>query len=275
MAARLGFPDPHYMLGHSVEVKIPMSAYGSAAEAAYRAEFVQLSNVNGERALEEARDFACKHGFDAQTIMLSGEAASALGQYADDTHADLIAVHSDRKGRLGSFFLGSVSRGLAIGAHQSILISKGEIEETGPLTAVFATDHSPFANRSLDRFISMKPTGIKAIKVITVFHHGSKMAVDQPEPLYAAVFVEDSHWHDMKQKTELVVEKLRNAGYSCSGELVDSHVNDGISKLMHTSKADLLVMGAQGHGFIHRMMLGSTSLHQVVAEPYPVLIVRG
>ena len=36
----------------------------------------------------------------------------------------------------------------------------------------------------------------------------------------------------------------------------------------------LMILGAQGHGFIERLLIGSTSLHQVAAEPYPVLVLR-
>ncbi|MDR3688510.1 MAG: universal stress protein [Fimbriimonas sp.] len=274
MASRLGFPEPHYMLAHSVEVKIPMSVYGSAAEAAYRAEFVQMSNVTGENALEGARQYACERGMEAETILLAGEAAAALCQYAEGTQTELIAVHSDRKGRLGSFFLGSVSRGLAIGAHQCILITKGDVDQEGEVSAVFATDHSSYANRALDRLIDMKPHGLRKIKVVSILHMGGRTAVEAGEPPHAAETIEESLWHEVCSKTDSVVEKLQASGYECTGEVANAHVHEGISDAMRAENADLLIIGAQGHGFVHRMMLGSTSLHQVVSEPYSVLIVR-
>jgi nucleotide-binding universal stress UspA family protein len=43
---------------------------------------------------------------------------------------------------------------------------------------------------------------------------------------------------------------------------------------MTEQNGDLLILGAQGHGFLHRIMLGSVALHQIAVEEYPVLIVR-
>jgi hypothetical protein len=36
----------------------------------------------------------------------------------------------------------------------------------------------------------------------------------------------------------------------------------------------LLILGAQGYGFWERLMVGSISFHQAIAEPHPVLILR-
>ncbi len=274
LAARMKFLEPHWILANSVEVKVPIAAYGSAAEAAYRAEYVQLANVAAENAIDEAKGFASAHGYDAESLLLAGSPAVALAQYADEVHADVVAVHSDRKGRLGSFFLGSVSRGLAISAHQSILISKGEIAERGSIKAIFATDHSGYANQALDKLIAMKPQGLTKIDVVSVLHMGSHIPIDQPDPMYAAVAVEDSLWTEAKYKTEETASKLREAGYSSAGKLMNGHVNEILSQAMSESEADVLIMGAQGHGVMHRLMLGSTSLHQVVAEPYSVFLLR-
>ena len=38
--------------------------------------------------------------------------------------------------------------------------------------------------------------------------------------------------------------------------------------------ADLLVLGAQGHGFLERLTTGSVSLDQAVARPYSVIVMR-
>jgi hypothetical protein len=43
---------------------------------------------------------------------------------------------------------------------------------------------------------------------------------------------------------------------------------------MLDTKSDLLVLGAQGHGFLARLRMGSKSFHQVVSERYSVLVLR-
>ena len=273
LAVRLQVPEPEWTVAHSVEVHMPIVAYGSAAESAYREEFVQVANVAGENALDDARHYMHHLGFEPEVVLLAGGAAEALAHFADDAKTDLIVVHSERKGRLGSFFLGSVSRGLAIVAHQSVLISKGQISPTGPIRAVFATDHSEYANRALQKLIDLK-LGLSHIEVISVLHIGSKVPVDQPDPIYSSVSVEEALWQEAKVKTDAVVAKLIEAGYSANGKTVDAHINEGLHKAMLESQAELMILGAQGHGVMHRVMLGSVSLHQVVVEPYSVLILR-
>ncbi len=226
----------------------------------------------GKEALDRAKDHACGHGIKAETTLLTGDAARALVQYADDSHADLVCVHSERKGRPGSLFLGSVSRGLAIASSHSVPISKGWIAPSGKLKVVFATDHSDYADKALAKFIEMAPQGIKSIKVVTALHLndiGGHFDIVQMDSSIERWLVETG-----VRKNEDAVEKLRNAGYSSSGEVYNLPVNEAISEAMKSTHADLLVMGAQGHGFMYRLALGSTSLHQVVVEPYPILIIR-
>jgi nucleotide-binding universal stress UspA family protein len=55
---------------------------------------------------------------------------------------------------------------------------------------------------------------------------------------------------------------------------VNASVNDAIKQTMQEFNAQLLIVGAHGHGFFERMMLGSIALHQVVAEPHSVLVLR-
>jgi len=43
---------------------------------------------------------------------------------------------------------------------------------------------------------------------------------------------------------------------------------------MHSTGAELMVVGAHGKGWIERLLIGSTSLHEVIDEPYNVLVLR-
>jgi nucleotide-binding universal stress UspA family protein len=43
---------------------------------------------------------------------------------------------------------------------------------------------------------------------------------------------------------------------------------------MQETHSELLVLGSQGHGFMERIALGSTSLEQAIKQPYSVLVVR-
>lgn len=274
LLARLKFSEPEWVFAHSVDVSLPVSGYGIAVESSYGIEFIQMANEAGQEALDEARDAARANGLSAETALLSGGAAGALIQFAEENHADLVAVHSERKGRLGSLFLGSVSRGLAIGAQHSILICKGRVSPNGDLTAVFATDHSEYADKALDRFIAMGARGITAVKVICSLHLSGQPSYESYDLTQPDLPIVEALMNEAESRNERAIQKLIAAGYKCSGDVVDAPVNEAIHGAMTSTKANLLVMGAQGHGFMHRMVLGSTSLHQAVVEPYSVLIVR-
>ncbi len=78
----------------------------------------------------------------------------------------------------------------------------------------------------------------------------------------------------VEAKNATVCEKLRNAGYETTSSTAQGSPNDAIREAMRDTRANLLVVGSHGKGFIERTFIGSVSLHQVVAEPYPVLVIR-
>jgi len=270
LAARLRFANPQWTLAHSVDLSLPIAGSGFGIEGAFGIDSMTFANDLGRKALERARDDACAHGINAEAVMLAGNAASSLMDYADEVEADLVVVQSERKHGLGAMFLGSVSRGLAIGARQSALISKGEVSPTGDLHAVFATDLSDYSKRAIDKFLELHPEGIKAIRLVYAFHLG----VAGPDQSDGVGFIEAKLIEDASAQLSELAAKIKAAGYACTFAVIDLPVSDAINQSMTQSKADLLVLGAQGHGFMHRLVLGSTALHQVVDEPHPVLLIR-
>lgn len=267
LVARLNFVAPEWTIAHSMEPGFPVFGYGMPGEGEAMVELARLAKETALKTLDTAKDEACAHSVRATTKLLSGEPAGSLMEFADAIDADLIAVHSDRKGRFGSLFLGSVGRGLAIGARQSVLISKGPISPQGPLNAVFATDHSEYATRALGSFLKMRPNGIARIHVVSALDVSAAK-----KSVYPSVVT--THIKEVRRQTKAAVRRLTAAGYSVTGKFIDKPTNEAIAQAMQEIHADLLVMGAQGHGFLHRLLLGSTVLHQVVAEPYSILIVR-
>lgn len=274
MAARLKFNDPEWLLVHAVDVTVPVSGLGVPAEAVYGTEYTAVLEQGGQKVLDLAKDDASTLGIMAKTALLVGGPATQLESYAQEIDADLVSVHSVRKGRLGSLFLGSVSRGLAIGCPKSILITKGTIAPTGPLHAVFATDHSAYANEALEQFIKMNPKGIERIHVLTALHLSGDPENEVSVPTQMDPPIIRKLHEDATQNVQAAVARLKDAGYNAVGEVVDMKIDDAIRKTMDQTGSELLIMGAQGHGFMKRLLLGSTSLHQVVAEPHSVLILR-
>lgn len=274
MVARLKFPAPSLTLAHSVDVRFPYASPAFPEEGAFAAEYVRIATEQAESCLKEAHDAACEHDLPSAMVRLTGEPAGALVEYADEADMDLVAVHSQRKGRLGALFMGSTSRGLAIASHRSVLVTKGQGTAQGLVSVVFATDHSLYAEKALDQFLRFAPEGVQSVHVVNATHLSA--IEDELAPAFLphqptqVQWIEDS----ARQATDQTVQKFKDAGYLATGEVIDMPVNEAIREAMEKTGAELLVMGAQGHGFVHRLFLGSTALHQTVAEPYSVLLLR-
>jgi nucleotide-binding universal stress UspA family protein len=89
-----------------------------------------------------------------------------------------------------------------------------------------------------------------------------------------AVDLNDWVREKLTEKSEVAAAQLRAAGYSVTYSVVESDADDAIRNAMREQTADLLILGAQGHGFFERMLTGSVALHHTVSEPYSVLLVR-
>jgi nucleotide-binding universal stress UspA family protein len=79
---------------------------------------------------------------------------------------------------------------------------------------------------------------------------------------------------ELSKKTDEVVCRLEGKGYAAHSHVLTGHPNDVIHHSVTAFAADILILGGQGHGFIERLVVGSVALHQAVAEPYSLLIVR-
>jgi nucleotide-binding universal stress UspA family protein len=274
LLGRLRFENARLTLAHAVKTSNPLPVFG-AAEAAFGSDISGTVIDRGDAVVGEALEYAEALGLQSETAVLAGSPAPCLLEFAAREKFDLIAIHSVRKSALGSLFLGSVARGLAIGGSQSILISKGEPAPVGRINAVFATDHSPYATAALDKLIELGAKGIRKVHIVSA----ARMNEYDPDVIHYDASKDEGPTQawlecELGKKNEAAAEKLRNAGFEVTTAVDPGRPVDAIRKAMDAEKADLLIMGAQGHGFIHRLFIGSTSLHQVVVEPYPVLVLR-
>jgi len=208
--------------------------------------------------LAQAQREAAGLGVDSNVLTLIGKPAPTLIERAAEIHADLAVIGSTHKSRYGAFLLGSVGRALTIGAHQSLLVAKREHAEAGPLTAVFATDGSEYADACLRMFVRMAPKGIRRLVIVTAVDFLETDRPDSPE----------------REHVNQLVDHVCEAGIKTEGHVVEGNPPQVIDAMMKSVHADLLIMGAQGHGFFNRLLVGSLSLQEVVATPHSVLLLR-
>lgn len=228
LCERLKFPSPTYTFAHSVEAIVPLANSSGPGQIGEALRYANIAHTEGKRVLERACWEAIDRGSQAKEALLTGNAAGSLMKFADNNHIDLIAVHSQRKGTLGSFFLGSVSRGLAISSNQSVLISKGEISSEGPVNAVLATDHSAYSHCALEKILDMAPAGLKKIHVLTSVY------LNDDDPTFSGssrIPIEKQLVEEARRKVARVADELKRNGYEASGHVYNLPIDEAISTL--------------------------------------------
>jgi nucleotide-binding universal stress UspA family protein len=196
-----------------------------------------------------------------------GRAQDVIMDVADEVGADLIAVGSSRKDFFGALFFGSVTRGLTNHAKQSVLITK-EIE-LGPETrVVFATDLSPYAKRAFDKWVSFG-AGVDELHVV----HMRETAQTTWEP-WMLDAVPQLGEIPMPNVDALQATLEEQYGSATSCVVVDGSAQSDLSEWAQKHGCDLLVIGAQGHGFGERLLLGSTALALTANSPLNLCIIR-
>lgn len=264
LVSRLGFENAEWHFAHVRKALYGYSQLDLAEGAAGE------DVAEGRQLLQQA---SAEH--PGQIHLLRGPEASTLLHFSDEIAADLVAVGSHPAGRLGSVVLGSVGRALAIGAHCSFLIARGQQEDTGPLRAIFATDHSDYADRCLDLLIQLAPKGLSEVVVMT--------ATDMFESAEMMEYYEhrqeaDQEGVSMEQhfraKGQAAVDQLEQAGIPARFDLRPGFIGTAIRDCVGHCGADLVILGAQGQGFMERLLIGSVALDLVNTLPQSMLVLR-
>lgn len=268
----LKFKEPEVLFVNAVESVLPDGSFIDFPANHPIAAIIDENEAEGLRLAQEAQ---ATLGAGGETLVVRGEPKNELLKICDDQDADLVAVGSERKSVWGDLFFGSVAKGMLAGAKCSVLFGKSPFNSADGLTVVFATDHSEYANQAADWLIAHKPLGIQTMIVLTAASVNplvGKQIMQHVDSLGDSIL--KSVLDAIRLKNEEIAAKFQAAGIPCSAEVREAHPTIAIEDAMKEHSADLLVVGAQGRGFIERLRVGSNSFEQVVNTPFNVLVVR-
>jgi len=278
---RLGFKGARATLLNVAEpaniVTLPNISFADGLGLdAISAEQINLQRAEqGKRALEVAASMMVAEGIEPNQEFRTGYAAFQLLNMADQLQANLIVTASSHHGALSHFFLNSVSRGVVIGAKQSVLIAKHDLAEGKPLTAVLAVDHSNYCNWAVDQLIRFQPMGIRKIIVLTALNPGV-FSDHSPFPYLEDPTSQEENNRERKlyDKSREICDRLWTIRVQAEPLVVDGSPPLAIDYAMEHFNADLLIMAAQGHSFFERAFIGSLSLYEAVAKEHSLLVLR-
>lgn len=268
---RLRFASAEVRLMHVIESVLPDKSYPDLKPTHPISVMMAEHERQGNAELVKARDMLQGSGYHLGIELHRGDPARSLVEYANSLPADIIAVGSAQKGAWASLFFGSVTKALTASAEQSILVAKSHPRSKDGLTAVLAVDHSVYCNSCIDRLIKWKAQGIRRVTIVTA-RLVVTLGADQPDE--GLDLLSGDIEADILARNSEICERLSSEGIECDHRMERGHANHAIDTVMRDTEADLLILGARGHGFWDRFRLGSISHFQVVATPHNVLVVR-
>lgn len=228
---------------------------------------------SGEAALKAAAQTFADKGLEAICVSSKGLAADVMMEEASARGARLLVLGSERKSLFDSLLIGSVGRRLASAAQQSVLLVR-QVRKSALLTVVIATDHSDYADRAISAFLTLRPQSIG--KVILVSALDTQMAA-AGLTLGEGVLISPApdRQPEIETRTAALAERVGNSlGCQVETRVVREPPIPVIASTCADSGADLLVLGAKGHGLLHRVLLGSLAMHFVLASPCSLLLMR-
>ena len=273
LVGKLGLKDPELLLvqtSPTVDTLLPPFPMDGATVDLVQSTFRDA----GEAALRDADAEAKKFGIPTSPLFCVGPSGDVLNQCVEQEHADLLAVRTTHRGAWQSEFMGSVTRTVILCGQVSVLVAKQEPTTGKKLSIVFGTDGSEFNDRCADRFLAMQPSGVESVHVVSAWGISSHLEQMLRHALHHSPDANARMQSAAQVAVERTVARFAAAGYKPTGEAVGGAPDSVLHDAMAQTGADLLVVGAHGKNWVERMLIGSTSLHQVIDEPYSVLVLR-
>jgi nucleotide-binding universal stress UspA family protein len=129
-------------------------------------------------------------------------------------------------------------------------------------------------DRCVDKLLEWHPDGIAEITVLTAFPDRTAMTVSHLMP-EMSVNIRPWIQERLAEKNEKLATRIRDAMPVATSSIVtEEPASKAIADVMRNTEADLLILGAQGHGFFGRAMLGSISYPLAVYDDHSVLVIR-
>jgi nucleotide-binding universal stress UspA family protein len=272
---QLGFKDLEVRPTHVMEhVGSTLGKYLlTVTETEYYAQYTKTEEAKAHELLKSFEKELQERGFASKARLRDGHVVNELIAEAQESQADLVVVSLKAQESLGHFFFGSVGRKMIFQCPTNLFVYKPATSPASLKRAVFATDHSPFALKALDRLISLRPEGLEHITVLTAYPQNLTSAL---APFVTQLGVDVSRWIEEKlhEENETVVRRLKQEGFQAVAEVRGEPIHEAIESSMKRHEAGLVILGAQGHGMLEGLSLGSVTAHQVLHTPHSVLVVR-
>ncbi|TWU61886.1 universal stress protein [Crateriforma conspicua] len=209
------------------------------------------------------------------TKTCTGHVTHSILDTADEYGADLIVIGAVGHSAVARIVLGSVSDDVATHAKQSVLVyrrSEGFAAGGNDLRVTVAYDGSDSSEKALVDFANVDWSGDAIVNVVSV---ASRLEMFGQEITPAAIEESAKRRTDAKRLAVVGAERLKKHVATVAATMMESdHLGEGIMKAAAEHNSGLIVVGDKGHGFVARLLMGSTSRYVLRHATQSVLIAR-
>jgi nucleotide-binding universal stress UspA family protein len=270
--------DARLMVLHIVPTFDPIPLHEGALEAPVRIVYP----LSREEVVGELRRVVQESGVEPAGVELIAEAgedaARAVVDQAVARRADLLVMGTHGRSGFDRLLLGSVTEEVLHRAPCPVLTVPPHAPGARPADVAFthilcALDFSPGSLQALGFAVELAKQGGGNLTILHVIEwlaeHEPRTYAHFNVPEYRRYLMEDAH-----ERLRALAEEAR--ARSTVEDLVSTgRAHREILAAAADRKADLIVMGAQGHGGLGLALFGSTTQQVVRAAECPVLTVRG
>lgn len=251
---RLQFRHQEWSLVNAVENPLPLVSLSPVPCIETGMGMLASSTDASMRWLQDARQVLEKYGLHAESHSIIGHPSAALLLEAENEDAAFIGLGPSHKSSFERLVMGSTTRSAVANSTTSLLLAHGDVSPEGPVTAVVGLDHSSYGDRALEQFLQHDPRGLRRVLVVTAVADDSEIA---------AAATACDRW----------VTRFTHAGVHARAWVTTGDPAEVLEKAVKDSHAQLLIVGAKGHGVFARL-LGSVSASVAERSRHSVLLLR-
>ena len=214
----------------------------------------------------------------ADARIVDASPVDAIVDEATRARADVVVMGWRGHGAVRRLLSGSVSRGVVRRAPCAVLVARRAVRQVRHVVLGF--DGSPHARQAIALLAALDvPRGARA----TIFRAVDTMQVPAqalaPAHVRNAVAAEvarinKERFARSRAELERATDTLAAAGWKVKSVVTDGAPLRDLLRVVSTTRADLLIVGARGVSGVKHLLLGSVAEGALNRSPVPVLIVR-
>jgi nucleotide-binding universal stress UspA family protein len=226
--------------------------------------------------LEEARGALAGRGLAIETDVAVGDPKAEIVRIAEEWGADLLVLGARGLSGIKRFLLGGVSLAVAHHVRCPVLVVKGRPRKLGSvLVAMDGSEDSFRAVRFLQSLPLPRQTKVRLLSVVEPIRYPASAPIVLRGQLVRMIKeVESERRGQLEKVLEQAASQLDDKITRVTRSTPSGDPASVITASAATYDADLIVVGARGHGAMARLLLGSVSEKVLRHARCPVLIVK-